>query len=270
MPRRPRFSVITACFNDLPNLIKTAESVTNQSSDDWEWIVVDGASTDGTPDYLRSHKLTNFRWVSQPDDGIYDAFNKGARLSQGEYLIYICAGDRFSEPGTLEQVSEFIAAQPGKDVYYADSFEVDGNGNRYLRSARGHDKIWWNLFTHHQAIFYARTCFDNASYDESFRISGDYDFTAVLLDRGAAAARMPFATADFLLGGTSQQNYWKSEAENWETRKRLGVPLVKRAAIYAAHAVIRIGRTRTPALYRFFRYTSSGGAPAALAPDGNE
>ena len=275
MRARPHFSIITVCLNDKPNLIKTAESVRLQSSEDWEWVVIDGASSDGTREYLESLELSGLRWISEPDDGIYDAFNKGAELSHGDYLIYICAGDRFCERETLEKVAKFMSANPGQDIYYADSFEVDEQGNRYLRLARDHNKIWWNLFTHHQAIFYAKSCFDSARYNEDYRIGGDYAFTAELLHMGATAAKMPFTTAEFLLGGTSQQNYWKAEAENWDARRNLGVPLVNRAAIYATHALIRWGRTLTPSLYRLFRYSSNTrngwqAEPTETGSDGNK
>lgn len=256
MGKSPHISIVTICFNDKPNLTKTVESIRAQSYDNFEWVVVDGKSTDGTPEYLRNLDIPNLRWISEPDTGIYNAFNKGADLSDGDYVIYICAGDRFCAPDTLTQVARFMSDNPGFDIYYADSFEVDGQGNRYLRAARDHTKIWWNLFTHHQSIFYSRACFDELRYDENYRIGGDYAFTAELLHRGRKAVRMPFATSEFLLGGTSQQNYWKGEAENWDARRELGVPLINRAAIYAAHAIIRVGRISTPALYRLFRYKS--------------
>ena len=267
MRRRPRFSIITVCFNDKPNLLHTAESIASQSSDDWEWVVVDGASNDGTKEYLEGLDLPGLRWISEPDDGIYNAFNKGADMSCGDYLVYICAGDRFCESETLEKIAAFMSANPGQDIYYADSFEVDGAGNRYLRQARSHDKIWWNLFTHHQAIFYSKSCFEQTRYNEDYRIGGDYAFTAELLHNGATAIKMPFATAEFLLGGTSYQNYWKGEEENWHSRRQLGVPVVQCAGIYAAHALIRWGRTTTPALYRLFRY---GQAPSQSAETADE
>ncbi|MDA7949165.1 MAG: WecB/TagA/CpsF family glycosyltransferase [Hyphomicrobiaceae bacterium] len=272
MRSQPRISIVTICFNDKQNLTATAESIRDQSSADFEWVVVDGASTDGTVDYLEGLDVPGMRWVSEPDTGIYNAFNKGVDLSRGDYVVFICAGDRFCGPDTLERTTEFMSVNPGFDMYYADSFEVDGTGNRFLRAARGHDKIWWNLFTHHQSIFYARSCFETARYNEDYRIGGDYALTAQLLHQGCTAIKMPFATSEFLLGGTSQQNYWKGEAENWHARRDLGVPLVNRAAIFAAHAVIRLGRTSTPALYRLLRYRSNspGPSPHALSDRSGE
>ncbi len=256
-----RFSVITVCFNDKQNLLKTAASLQELTSNNWEWVVVDGASTDGTVEYLQELNMPQLRWISEPDRGIYDAFNKGTHLARGDYLIYICAGDRFSAPDVLRRVDDFISEHPGHSLYYGDSHEVDADGVRHLRLARHHSRIWWNLFTHHQAMFYAKECFDRCQYDPNYRIGGDYAFTAELLHKGGTAIKMPFCIADFLLGGTSQKNYWKGEYESWAARRRLGVPLHKRAGIFAAHAAIRWGRTSLPGLYKLARY-----APAQSEP----
>lgn len=103
-------------------------------------------------------------------------------------------------------------------------------------------------------MFYGRRCFDVARYDTSYRIGGDYAFTAHLLARGLAAVHMPFVTANFLLGGTSHRNYWLGERENWRTRRELGMSLPLRAGVWSAHAAIRLGRVYAPWFYRRFRY----------------
>ncbi len=254
MRSQPLFSVITVCLNDKPKLFRTADSIVTQTFDDWEWIVVDGGSSDGTIEYLDSLKIPTLRWVSEPDDGIFAAFNKGNDLASGRYRVFISTGDRFCEPKTLEKVATFITDNPDKDIYYADAYEVDEQYNRFLRPARDHDKIWWNMFTHHEAIFFANSCYDNLRYNENCKIGGDYEFVSELLHSGATAAKIPFSTVEFLLGGTSQQNYWKGEAENWATRTKLGVPMIRRVAIYLAKSIIRWGRIATPALYRLLRY----------------
>ncbi len=86
------FSVITVTRNNLVGLRRTHESLRIQSCGDYEWIVVDGASDDGTADYL---KKTGANWVSEPDRGIYDAMNKGIARAQGRWLIFMNAGDEF-------------------------------------------------------------------------------------------------------------------------------------------------------------------------------
>jgi exopolysaccharide biosynthesis WecB/TagA/CpsF family protein len=259
----PRFSVITICYNDRTNLAATAKSVLGQIDASFEWVIVDGASTDGTIDDLQTYGRDNrVQWSSSPDEGIYDAFNKGVASASGDYLVFICAGDEFCGPETLGKVSAYIDAKPHSDLYYGDAIEVERGKGTFLRKARDHSTIWWNLFTHHQSMFYARECFQRVSYDKGYRIGGDYALTLELLRKGASATRLPFATSRFLLGGTSQKNYWLGERENWIARRRLEVSQFQCAGIYAAHAAIRIGRTRTPWLYRLLRY-----APAKTGGD---
>jgi N-acetylglucosaminyldiphosphoundecaprenol N-acetyl-beta-D-mannosaminyltransferase len=264
----PLFSVITACRNDRVNLQATQRSLAGQTCRDFEWVVIDGASDDGTLEDLSSSPVENTRLCSEPDSGIYDAFAKGAERSAGRYLVYLCAGDTFADERTLARVKDFIAVEPGADLYYADAYDVGRDGIVGLRAARSHATIWWNLFAHHQAMFYARTCFAERNYDRSYRIGGDYAFTAEILHRGARAVRMPFPTARFQLGGTSYRNYWLGERENWRSRRELGYGVATCAAIWAAHAVIRIGRTEAPWLYERFRYASSPkrAASALAAP----
>ncbi len=228
----PSFSVVTICFNDKANLEKTARSVLSQEGADLEWVVVDGASKDGTVEFLQdlSGRYQRLRSMSEPDKGIYDAFNKGVRLSRNRYITFICAGDSFCGPDTLKKVAAFATANPNHGLYYGDALEIDAAGAKFLRKARHARKIWWNLFTHHQAIFYDRSCFDRILYDTRYRIGGDYALTAELLQKGATAAQMPFETAQFLLGGTSQRNYWLGERENWVARRKLGTPIATCAA----------------------------------------
>jgi exopolysaccharide biosynthesis WecB/TagA/CpsF family protein len=261
--RAPLFSVITACRNDRVNLQATKRSLATQTCRDFEWVVIDGASDDGTVEDLAAPPVERTRISSEPDSGIYDAFAKGAERAEGRYLVYLCAGDTFAEDDTLARVKSFIADQPGADLYYADAYDVGRDGIVGLRAARSHETIWWNLFAHHQAMFYARSCFAVRNYERSYRIGGDYAFTAEILHRGARAVRMPFVTARFQLGGTSYRNYWLGERENWRTRRELGYSVATCAAVWAAHAAIRIGRTQTPWLYERFRYAAKSKPAAA-------
>jgi len=261
MGSQPLFSIITVCRNDLPRLRDTAASIARQTCTDWEWVVIDAASSDGTPAYLESQPLEAMRWVSEPDRGIYDGFNKAAALSTGRYLIYICAGDLLTAPETLAHARDCIAGHPSRDIYYGDAHELYADGSRFLRTARSHTWVWYSQFTHHQSIFYDRRCFDIAKYREEHAIGGDYTFTAELLHKGAAAIQMPFVVADFPVGGHSYRNYWQGEWDNWRCRRDiLGYSWATCAAILAVHFVVRIGRLALPAVYRQLRYTGRVGA----------
>jgi len=90
----PKVTIITAVYNGASLLQETIQSVIDQSSDDMEFLVIDGGSTDGTLDILRRYDAVLDLWVSEPDNGIYDAFNKGVALAKGEWVIFLGAGDR--------------------------------------------------------------------------------------------------------------------------------------------------------------------------------
>ena len=100
------FSIITICFNNLEELKYTYKTIKDQGFSDFEWIVVDGNSQDGTKEWLE--KVNANKWVSEKDKGIYDAMNKGIEMATGEYLVFMNSGDGFYSDSVLQQVSEKI------------------------------------------------------------------------------------------------------------------------------------------------------------------
>jgi glycosyltransferase involved in cell wall biosynthesis len=106
----PPLTVVTICYNDAPGLRQTVASIDEQALPPYEHIIVDGASLDETIDYLNGIQSKPYRVViSEPDEGIYDAMNKGMRLASGEYLIFMNSGDRFSSPTILSEVGQLLA-----------------------------------------------------------------------------------------------------------------------------------------------------------------
>ena len=113
MNKIPEFSIVTVCFNSEKTIKKTIESVLQQEFKDYEYIIVDGASKDGTMDVVKNYEDKfegRLRYISEPDKGIYDAFNKGIRMSKGKY-VWIVNSDDYIEPNALEElykVSSFM------------------------------------------------------------------------------------------------------------------------------------------------------------------
>ena len=108
----PEFSIVTVCFNSEKTIITTIESVLKQKYKNYEYIIVDGASKDGTMDIVKSYEIKfegRLRYISEPDKGIYDAFNKGIRISKGKY-VWIVNSDDYIEPNVLEELS-FLTSQ---------------------------------------------------------------------------------------------------------------------------------------------------------------
>ena len=256
MQERPFFSVVTVCKNDLGGLILTAQSLLDQNCRDFEWIVVDGASADGTVDYLAKRPIARMRHISEPDTGLYDAMNKGMEIAEGEFFLFLNAADTLDGSTTLENVRYFIATNHGFDIYYGDAKKVDRFGEQFYQAARHHSKVWYNLFTVHQSIFFRRNCFDKRRYDLRYRVGADYALVAtlILIDR-VPASRMPICISRFAPGGISDQSYFLGEKDDWLFRKQeLGFPLWRRAIIWLIHAIVRLGRKRLTILYNVLRY----------------
>ena len=110
-----KISIITICYNNLQGLIQTAQSIAAQTIQDFEWIVVDGASSDGTIQYLQNSERKPDILISEPDKGIYDAMNKGMVAAHGEYQLYLNSGDYLYNNTIIEQV---LSSPMNADVVY--------------------------------------------------------------------------------------------------------------------------------------------------------
>lgn len=193
-------SIITVCRNDLSGLKRTYESVIRQQQSLFEWVVIDGASTDGTTDFLSSLPAGFGNWVSEPDGGIYAAMNKGIVRSVGQYCLFLNAGDELAGPDTLLQVSQSVVSQ---DIVYGDAIEITDNAEAY-KKAFGHQRAGYSMFTHHQAIFYRREML-SAGYDTSFKLAADWAMTSLLLSAGASALYVQYPICRFHRGGASDR-----------------------------------------------------------------
>lgn len=250
-----RFSVITVTRNNIEGLKKTHDSVVSQSSEDYEWLVIDGASTDQTREFLQSLRSPNLRWASEADTGIYNAMNKGIRDSRGEYLIFMNAGDQFYDPNVLSNISELIDTSSA-DLIYGDAVESDGD-RQYHKPARHPSLNAYVMFTHHQAIFYKRLAIVDG-YDESFRYGADWALTTKLLNRrGATTAGHKGPICIFERGGISQREDQRRRinSEHWRTYREVGrLPLPVAAAFWIAKTQTNSLRRIAPSLYDLVRY----------------
>lgn len=177
-----RISIITICYNNLEGLKKTAQSVINQRCRNFEWVIIDGNSTDGTKDYLSKIASHIDVCISEPDTGIYNAMNKGISKASGEYLLFLNSGDCFASTSSFSLIEK---KQFNTDLVAFDVFrEKNGGGYRYDMNP---DRVnYHRLITnslYHQAILIKRERIVNLGYDESFRIISDWAFwvDAILL-----------------------------------------------------------------------------------------
>lgn len=181
----PLFSIITVTYNAERTLPRTLASVREQAFTDYEYIVVDGASSDSTVQLATDAGIQPSRIVSEPDNGLYDAMNKGIDLAKGKYLIFLNAGDTFHSADTLRRIAGLTASEPG--IIYGQTDIVDSDG-RYLSkrhlTAPEHltlDSFKNGMMVCHQAFVALRALAPR--YDLKWRYSSDYDWCIKCLQK---------------------------------------------------------------------------------------
>lgn len=180
-PEQPTISVVTVVFNGKAELLQTLRSVQEQTYPNVEYIVIDGGSTDGTLDALKDHSQDIDFWISERDNGIYDAFNKGSRSLTGEWTIFLGAGDVLRSKDVLSEIAHAAATvPPGTEILYGQVAIVttDGRLVEIENEAWSESKGKWSggrpMIPHHQGVFHHRTLFmGDAPFDTSYRICAD-------------------------------------------------------------------------------------------------
>lgn len=218
----PLFSVISVVFNDVEGLRRTEASVREQDERDFEWMVVDGGSTDGTVAFLNSLTCPYLSWSSERDRGIYDAMNKGTAKSRGQYVVYMNGGDAFSDAKCLADVRRCLLDAGWPELLYGGANWRFANGELRYRSPRDFAKaIRHGLPGMHQATFYKRGFLDVPPYDLSYPVSSDYFVSARCFVRGARACYLDRALADFSVGGNSMSKAGQSLRECWRVQREV-------------------------------------------------
>ncbi|KQT15252.1 glycosyl transferase [Chryseobacterium sp. Leaf404] len=176
-----KLTIITINFNNKEGLIKTFDSVKNQTFKDFEYIVIDGGSTDGSKELTEKNTSIDY-WVSEQDSGVYNAMNKGIRKAAGEYIIFMNSGDFFFDDTVLERAAAHFAS--GIDILYGDSVYFNKDG--YHRVESPPKKITFSFMysggINHQAAFIKKQLFkDYFYYNESYKICADWEFFIVAI-----------------------------------------------------------------------------------------
>lgn len=166
-----RYSVITINYNDKEGLNHTINSVLSQTNTDFEFIIIDGGSTDGSLDIIKKYADKSAYWVSEKDNGIYNAMNKGVSKAHGDYLIFMNAGDSFHSPNVLRKMSDYQ-----EDIICGKVIKGDST------KPSGHDKPTITLVDlmraslPHQAMFIKRELLVKHPYNENYKILSDWKF----------------------------------------------------------------------------------------------
>jgi len=217
MTVNPKLSVITIVYNNAKDIERTMLSVLNQTYSNIEYIVIDGASNDGTVDIINKYKDRLAIVVSEQDRGIYDAMNKGLALATGDYVLFMNSGDEVYAPETVTAV--FSSAASG-DIYYGETEMYDENwkslGQRRHRAPEHFD---WHSFkfgmnVSHQAIYIKRSLTE--PYDLQYKYSSDIDWIIKAAKKSSNVVNTHLYVAKYLVGGMSKKKHLASLTERFK------------------------------------------------------
>lgn len=247
----PLFSIITITRNDISGLKQTFESVRSQSCKDLEWVIVDGASTDGTREFLPHLASFGALVISEPDNGIYDAMSKGLTISRGRWIVFLNSGDKLANSDSLMRVGD--AAGEEVDLIYGPCISVVG-GRAVEKRPLGIEHLGYGMFASHQSMYYRATTAKRVGINNRYRLSGDYDFTCrfVKLSRGYKQLSVPLAIVE--PGGLSETAELLGRRENWVIQRDvLRHSLARRMLTRAAYSLASAARRKLPAIYSALR-----------------
>lgn len=199
----PKITVVTVCYNAVDTIEKTMLSVINQTYPNIEYIIIDGASTDGTVEVLKKYESHISKWVSEPDKGIYDAMNKGIKLATGDYVNFMNAGDVFVDESVLSKIANCIS--PASDILFGDII-VGKNGNYYIEKANeGEIKKTKSVSMgfNHQASFVCTDLARNHPFNLNYKLAADFNMMKALYHQGAKFSYCKFPVVIYDTTGVS-------------------------------------------------------------------
>ena len=216
----PLISIVTITFNAAGELAPTMRSMHEQTFQDFEHLIIDGASSDNTLEIARSMGGKSLRILSEPDKGLYDAMNKGLKMARGKYVLFLNAGDAFHSPAVLAAYGR--EAKNGADIIYADTIIVDSERNfiapRHLSapSLLSFHSFSKGMLVCHQAFMVRKAI--APSYDVQYRFSADYDWTVRCLKNTTPGkcTNLNMVAVDYLSDGLTDNNKMKSLMERFQ------------------------------------------------------
>lgn len=223
---KPTVSIITVCYNSEQTIERTLRSVAVQTYPHIEYIVVDGASKDGTL-ALVERIMPTAKVLSEPDRGIYDAMNKGLGMATGHYVWYLNSGDALAEADTVQRLFADVCTDgtsPMPDVLYGDTRLIDGSGQDMgLRRLRPPVHLSWRSFLMGMTVchqsFVARRAIC-PQYDERYRFSADVDWCIRVMKKAQHYLRSEQVLSLYLNEGATTANHRRSLLERFDVMRR--------------------------------------------------
>lgn len=223
--KSPVFSIITVTYNAAQWLERTILSILRQSYPHIEYIIIDGGSTDGTVDIIRQYQEGLSYWISEPDNGLYDAMNKGLAQAGGDYVWFINAGDTLHTADTIQEIMSSLKKKVSlPDVIYGDTMIVDAKGySRGLRRLRPPKKLTWKSFrmgmlVNHQSFIARREI--APFYNPEYKLAADFDWCILCLRQAKIVYNTRRILSDFLENGLSSAQRKESLKERYAIMRK--------------------------------------------------
>lgn len=211
-----KLSIITINLNNIDGLQKTMQSVVSQTFQDMEWIVIDGASNDGSRELIEKNTDRISHWISEKDDGIYQAMNKGIRLAKGEYLLFLNSGDFLTENTIIEQV--FKENKVIADLCFGHTWFIKDDYKAPMGMPPANFTFYQFIagsLPHSGGTFYRRQLFlDYGLYDEKYYMCGDIDFNLRVIFKHRCTVQKTELFISYFDGNGISQN--PSRDIHWE------------------------------------------------------
>lgn len=227
-----KISIVTAVYNNSETIAGALDSVLAQTDADFEFIVMDGGSTDGTLEILNRYADRLSVLVSEPDGGIYDALNKGIRRASGEVVGFLHSDDLFADAGVLKRVADAFAdpqvAAVYGDLLYVRKDDPDKVVRCWRAGAFSRERLGWGWMPPHPTFYVRRAVYERLGlFDTSYRIAADYDCMLRFLGRGGVrVGYIPEVLVKMRVGGASNRslkNILCKSREDYRALKSNGV-----------------------------------------------
>lgn len=236
---KPKISIITICFNAEHVIEPTIKSVLNQDYENYEYIIVDGLSKDKTMTVVNKYTSKLSKVISEKDDGISDAFNKGIELATGDIVCFLNAGDTFIGNDVLSTVATDWQKKREDVIFYIMKAGKFGfTPAEYYQNDK--EKIWNDMAIPHQACFCKRNLFSEIGYfDKTLKIRMDYDFFARCVKNKRTYRYIPKVITNYDDGGVSAQNTYLSLKEGMKVKRRYGFKITLKERWYGFKIIVK-------------------------------
>lgn len=212
-----KISIITITFNNLKGLKDTINSVVTQSEFNYELIIIDGFSSDGTIEYLNTLNHENITTVSEKDNGIYDAMNKGVKLSNGEWIIFMNAGDVFNSNHVIK---DFISNHFNEDLIYGNSVIKYNTGVIRSLSPKPLKCLWKGMSFSHQSVFVRSYLMKSKLFNSDYKYCADFNFIFSLYLNKKKFHYWNYPISNIEAGGVSDSKRYISTNEVYQINKK--------------------------------------------------